>query len=187
MTAKSVPAGDGWLHEPKLDGYRLQVAKQGPSLRLYSRRGYDWSKRLATLAEALKGIPALFAALDAELCFPGPDGAPDFFRLLKAAFHNQGSELAVYAFDLLYLNGQDLRPQPLIERRRHLERLLTRAKVTCLHLVDAFDDGQAQGAVTQPLRTSPASRRTPKLLPAVSASDVPSEQEQTVSQCEGLV
>jgi bifunctional non-homologous end joining protein LigD len=138
----SVPAGDAWLHEPKLDGYRLQVAKHGGVVRLYSRRGYDWSKRLAVLAADLRGIPAYSAVLDAELCFPGPDGAPDFFRLLKVAFRNQGGELAVYAFDLLHLNGQDLRPSPLNERRKLLERLLNRAKVPCLHLVDAFMDGQ---------------------------------------------
>jgi bifunctional non-homologous end joining protein LigD len=142
ISAKAVPPGDGWLHEPKLDGYRLQVAKQSRMMRLYSRRGHDWGKRLSALTEALRGIPALSAILDAELCFPGPDGAPDFFRLLKAAFHNQGRELAVYAFDLLHLNGRDLRPLPLIERRQFLERLLRRAEVRCLHLVDAFDDGQ---------------------------------------------
>ena len=142
VTAKTVPAGDDWLHEPKLDGYRLQVAKEGRMMRLYSRRGHDWSKRLAALTNALRAIPAHSAVLDAELCFLGPDGAPDFFRLLKAAFRSQGGELAVYAFDLLHLNSQDLRPQPLIERRQHLERLLRRAKVPCLHLVDAFDDGE---------------------------------------------
>ena len=97
---------------------------------------------MAGLADALRAIPAHSAVLDGELCFPGPDGAPDFFRLLKAAFRSQGGELAVYAFDLLQLNGQDLRPQPLIERQRLLERLLRRANVPCLHLVDAFDDGQ---------------------------------------------
>jgi bifunctional non-homologous end joining protein LigD len=142
VTAKSVPAGDDWLHEPKLDGYRLQVIKERHQVRLYSRRGHDWGKRLTALAEALRGIPAHSAVVDAELCFPGPDGAPDFFRLLKAAFHDQGRELAVYAFDLLHLNGQDLRPLPLLERRQFLERLLSRAKVPCLHLVDAFADGQ---------------------------------------------
>jgi bifunctional non-homologous end joining protein LigD len=142
VTAKSVPAGEDWLHEPKLDGYRLQIAKHGRVMRLYSRRGHDWSKRLSALTEALRGIPAHSAVVDAELCFPGPDGAPDFFRLLKAAFGNQGRELVVYAFDLLHLNGQDLRPQQLIERRQFLERLLKRAKVPSLHLVDAFDDGQ---------------------------------------------
>jgi len=142
IRAKEVPAGDGWLHEPKLDGYRLQVAKEGRRVRLYGRRGHDWSKRLAALAEELRDIPAHSAIVDAELCFPGPDGAPDFFRLLKAAFRGQGRELAVYAFDLLHLSGRDLMPLPLIERRQLLERLLSRAKVPCLHLVDAFDDGQ---------------------------------------------
>jgi bifunctional non-homologous end joining protein LigD len=111
-------------------------------MRLFSRRGYDWSKRLTGLVDALRAIPAHSAVLDAELCFPGPDGAPDFFRLLKAAFQNQGGELTVYAFDLLLLSGRDLRPLPLIERRQFLERLLSRAKVPCLHLVEAFDDGQ---------------------------------------------
>jgi bifunctional non-homologous end joining protein LigD len=65
------------------------------------------------------------AVIDAALCFPGSDGAPDFFRLLKAAFSNRGSEHIVYAFDLLHLNGRDLAPLPLIERRELLERLPT--------------------------------------------------------------
>jgi bifunctional non-homologous end joining protein LigD len=141
VTAKNVPAGDGWLHEPKLDGYRLQVAKHGGVMRLYSRRGYDWSKRLSALVEDLRGIPAHSTVIDAELCFRDRNGAPDFFRLLKTAFESQGRELVVYAFDLLHLNGRDLTSLPLIERRRLLEQLLSRAKVDCLHLVDAFTDG----------------------------------------------
>jgi len=56
--------------------------------------------------------------------------------------HRRQLELAVYAFDLEHLNGDDLRPLPLVERRRRLKRLLSRAKVPCLHLVEAFDDGQ---------------------------------------------
>jgi len=80
VTAKSVPAGDGWIHEPKLDGYRLQVVKDGPAVRLYSRRGHDWGKRLADLAESLRAIPTRFAILDAELCLPGRDGVPNFDR-----------------------------------------------------------------------------------------------------------
>jgi ATP-dependent DNA ligase len=58
ISAKDVPAGDNWLHEPKLDGYRLQVTKQSRVMRLYSRCGHDWSKRLAGLADALRAIPA---------------------------------------------------------------------------------------------------------------------------------
>jgi bifunctional non-homologous end joining protein LigD len=137
-----VPAGDGWLHEPKLDGYRLQVSKHSRMVRLYSRRGHDWGKRLTALVEDLRGIAAHSVVLDAELCFPGSDGAPDFFRLLKAAFGSQGRELVIYAFDVLHLNGRDLTPLPLIERRELLERLLSRAKVDCLYLVDAFTNGQ---------------------------------------------
>jgi len=141
MTAKSVPAGDAWIHDPRPDGYRLQVAKDGPTVRLYSRRGHDWGKRRATLAESLRAIPTRSAILDAELCLPGRGGVPNFYGLL-ARMHSRQHELAVYAFDLLQLDGEDLRPLPLVERRRRLKRLLRRPKVPCLHLVEAFDDGQ---------------------------------------------
>jgi bifunctional non-homologous end joining protein LigD len=52
-TAKTIPHSDAWLHEPKLDGYRLQIVKDGRQVRLYSRNGHEWTKRLASLAEAL--------------------------------------------------------------------------------------------------------------------------------------
>jgi len=142
ILAKTVPAGDGWLHEPKLDGYRLQVHKDGDTVRLYGRRGHDWGKRLTALAGALRSLPARSAILDAELCFPGPNGAPNFYGLHAAMGSDRQHQLAVYAFDLLHHNGRDLRSIPLTGRRRRLERLLRRAKVSCLHLVDAFDDGQ---------------------------------------------
>jgi ATP-dependent DNA ligase len=53
IRATKPPVGDAWLHEPKLDGYRLQIAKDVRQVRLYSRRGYDWNRRLAGLAEAM--------------------------------------------------------------------------------------------------------------------------------------
>jgi bifunctional non-homologous end joining protein LigD len=145
IPATSVPTGEGWLHELQLDGYRLQVAKYGTEVRLYSGRGQDWGKRLATLAAALQAIAAQSAILDAELCLPAPDGTPDFAGLQAAMGSGREHELAVlaFAFDLLHLDGQDLRPLPLTERRRQLEQLLERAKVPRLHLVEAFDDGQA--------------------------------------------
>ena len=107
--ARSVPAGDGWLH---------------------SRRGNDWTKRLLLLAEALTAIPAHAVILDAELCLLRADGSPDFYRL-QAAIGGRQHELAVFGFDLLHLDGEDLRSLPLVERRRLLERLLRRAKVPC--------------------------------------------------------
>ena len=83
IPAKKPPAGGAWLHEPKLDGYRLQVVKGGADVRLYSRNGHDWSKRLAILSNALTGIPCRSAILDAELCFPS-GGAPNFYGLPAA-------------------------------------------------------------------------------------------------------
>ena len=145
IPATSVPTGEGWLHELKLDGYRLQVIKDEPTVRLYNRRGDDWGKRLAALAEALRTIPAQSVILDAELCLPAADGTSDFAGLQAVMDSGRGDELPVlaFAFDLLHLDGQDLRPLPLSERRRRLELLLERAKVPRLHLVEAFDDGQA--------------------------------------------
>ena len=75
---KSVPHRAGWLHEPKFDGYRLQVVKEGRLVRLYSKGGYDWTKRLARLADALTGLPSRSAVIDAEPAFPGASGVPDF-------------------------------------------------------------------------------------------------------------
>jgi bifunctional non-homologous end joining protein LigD len=101
--------------------------------------------RLAALAEALQAIPARSAILDAELCLLAPDGTSDFAGLQAAMGSGREHEVAVraFVFDLLHLDGQDLGPLPLTERRRQLERLLERAKVPRLLLVEAFDDGQA--------------------------------------------
>jgi bifunctional non-homologous end joining protein LigD len=100
MTAKAIPRGDDWLHEPKLDGYRFQIVKDGAAVRLYSRRGYDWTKRLASLAEALAGLLCTSAVIDGELVFPTSEGHPDF-RALQAAIgdRTRHHQLAVFAFD----------------------------------------------------------------------------------------
>jgi bifunctional non-homologous end joining protein LigD len=140
IAAKTPPKGDAWLHEPKLDGCRLQVVKDGRQVWLYSRGGMDWTKRLARLAESLKAIPCRSAVIDAELVLPAGDGTPDFTGP-ASALRSRKHELAVYAFDLLHRDGKDLHPLPLLERRRRLERLLSRAQIPCLHLVECFDDG----------------------------------------------
>jgi bifunctional non-homologous end joining protein LigD len=139
-TAKAIPRGDAWLHEPKLDGYRLQIVKDGRQVRLYSRSGYEWTKRLAGLAKALAGIRCHSAVIDGELVFPTSEGRLDFYRLSRAIAHRQ-HELAVFAFDLMHHDRRDLRPMPLIERRLKLAGLVLRSNVHCLHPVQAFDDG----------------------------------------------
>jgi len=139
-TAKAIPRGDDWLHEPKLDGYRFQIVKDGRQVRLYSRNATDWTRRLPMLAQALQGLPCRSAVLDGELFLPDRSGAPDF-RGLQAAMRSRPDDVAVFVFDLLYRNGNDLRPLPLYERRRRLIGLVSRAELPCLHLVRAFEDG----------------------------------------------
>jgi bifunctional non-homologous end joining protein LigD len=129
------------MHEPKLDGYRLQIVKDGPALRLYSRSGCDWTKRLASLAEALGGIHCRSAVIDGELVFPAADGRPDLYRLQSAMASDRQRVLAVFAFDLLHHDDEDLRPIPLIDRRLQLTELVARSSVQRLHLVLGFDDG----------------------------------------------
>jgi bifunctional non-homologous end joining protein LigD len=142
VPAKPPPAGDAWLHEPKLDGYRLEVIKNGREVRLYSRRGSDWTTGLETIAAALQGIVCRSAIIDAELVLPDAEGRPDF-RGLHRGWRSAGAQLAVFAFDLLHRDGKDLRALPLMERRRRLTRLITRSDVPCLYLVEAFEDGGA--------------------------------------------
>jgi ATP-dependent DNA ligase len=139
---KAPPTGDTWLHEPKLDGYRLQILKEGRNVRLYSRRGSDWSKLLATVVAALQGLASRTAIIDAELVLPDAKGRPDF-RGLHRGWRSAGAQLPVLAFDLLHPDGRDLRALPLMERRRRLTRLPARADVPCLYLVDTFEDGGA--------------------------------------------
>jgi len=140
IRTKVPPAGDAWLHEPKLDGYRLQVVKNGRQVRLYSRRGNDWTNRLPHLAEALTAIAAPAVILDAELCLPGADWACDFDGL-QAAINGRQHELAVFAFDILHKDGTDMCSWPLTQRKQILAGLVQRSKVVCLHLVASFPDG----------------------------------------------
>jgi len=96
---------------------------------------------LTGLAEMLVGFPCESAVIDGELVFPTSEGHTDFRRLQAAMASDRQQELAVFAFDLMHHNGEDLRPLPLIERRLQLTELLLRSDVHCLHLVQAFDNG----------------------------------------------
>jgi bifunctional non-homologous end joining protein LigD len=140
IAAHSIPTGDEWLHEPKLDGYRMQVVKEDRTVRLFSRRGAEWSKRLPGLVDALRAIPTKSVILDGELCLPDAGGVPDFVGLHRYGM-SQGHELVVFAFDMLHRDGRDLRGLPLMVRRRRLTRLLAKANVPWLHLVPSFEDG----------------------------------------------
>ena len=90
------------MHQPKLDGYRLQAITEARTVRLYTKGGHDWTERLAGLAEALKGLPARSAIVDGEIVLADAAGLPDFVLLHKTKGRRRGAELHMYAFDLLH-------------------------------------------------------------------------------------
>jgi bifunctional non-homologous end joining protein LigD len=123
------PKGDQWVHEIKFDGYRLQLHKREASVRCFTRRGYDWSERFPTLTAAVWPLKTHAAILDGEAVVVTPEGDTDFSALesyVSSKGHDRSKHnLVYYAFDLLYLDGLDLRVVTLIERKRALAELLS--------------------------------------------------------------
>jgi bifunctional non-homologous end joining protein LigD len=132
-----VPQGDAWLHEPKLDGWRLQAHKSGSLVTLLTRGGFDCTRRFPDIAEALQSLPASSAILDGELVAIGEDGLPDFGALHRGDRRN----LRFYVFDLLQHEDTDVRHEPLTTRRALLTEQLGSDQHTAVQVIEAFDDG----------------------------------------------
>ncbi len=114
-----------FLFEIKYDGYRLLCAKSADDVRLYSRADHDWSARFGGIVEAISGLSAREAVIDAEACAVEPDGRPSFHALQRWVGGERGrATLTLFAFDLLWLDGQDLRARPIEERRKLLGEVL---------------------------------------------------------------
>jgi bifunctional non-homologous end joining protein LigD len=119
------PSGHHWLHEIKFDGYRAQISIRDETIAVLTRRGNDWTDRFRKIAADAWLIKADSAIIDGEVVISAPDGTFDFNRLQKALRSSRPSQdLVMYAFDLLYLNGSDLRKLPLVERKTALRQLL---------------------------------------------------------------
>ncbi len=119
------PSGSRWMHEIKFDGYRLQARLSGGELRLLTRGGLDWTGRFGSrIAAALRDLPATSAIVDGELVVENGHGASDFAALQADLAEGRKDRFVYYAFDLLFLDGYDLRSAPLTERKAALERLV---------------------------------------------------------------
>jgi bifunctional non-homologous end joining protein LigD len=116
------PAGHRWIHEIKFDGYRSQVHLDRGRVRIFTRKGLDWTKRFSAIAEAFAGIPVERAIIDGEIVVV-EDQRTDFGALQADLAASRQDRLLFYAFDLLHLEGFDLRKAPLIERKRILKAL----------------------------------------------------------------
>lgn len=123
------PAGERWLHEVKFDGYRLQARVENGAVRLLTRSGLDWTDRFgATLSQALAGLPCETALIDGEVVALGESGVSSFGALQQALSEGATGALVFFGFDLLHLDGQDLRADPLLARKERLEDLLRGAE-----------------------------------------------------------
>jgi bifunctional non-homologous end joining protein LigD len=121
---KDAPEGDQWFHEIKFDGYRIIAHLDGGKVEFNSRNHKSWTKRLAPLAGHVNELPAKQAILDGEVVTFKKDGTTDFQALQNAFSEGKVSNLVYYVFDLLYLDGMDLRTVPLEDRKQLLEKLL---------------------------------------------------------------
>ncbi|MFZ5890660.1 MAG: DNA ligase D [Myxococcota bacterium] len=120
----SAPEGSDWLHEIKFDGYRVLARVEKGNVTLLSRNGNDWTERMPALANALANFAAKSAVLDGEFVALDEKGLSDFQTLQNSLSLENEASLVYYVFDLLHLDGFDLRAVPLTERKAMLARLL---------------------------------------------------------------
>jgi bifunctional non-homologous end joining protein LigD len=159
-----IPAGEGWAHEIKFDGFRMHARIVKGAAELLTRNGLDWTAKYPDIAAAIGSVKCRQAYLDGELCAVLPDGTTSF-----AALQGHGdapAKLMYFAFDLLHLDGEDLMRLPLLERKARLETLLRDAPhVTRFsgHVVGngarVFEKGQSSASKASS-STSPTCRAT---------------------------
>lgn len=123
-----VPKGERWLHEVKFDGYRVQVHIANEAIKIFTRRGHDWTDRFKKIATDAWHLNVKSAVIDGEVVVPAADGTTDYSSLQKQ-LRGHSNKLVLYAFDLLYLNGFDLRREPLIERKAALRDLMKKSDI----------------------------------------------------------
>ncbi|AEH88220.1 RNA ligase family protein [Mesorhizobium opportunistum] len=121
------PLSDDWLHEIKYDGFRVQLILDWAGARAFTRNGHDWSKRFWPVVAAAEKLKAKSFILDGEMIAPEPDGRPNFHAMHSRMSWN-AELLAFVAFDILYLDGADLRVLPAVERKALLWDLVKPAK-----------------------------------------------------------
>jgi len=125
--SRRVPAGELWQYEIKHDGYRVQAHVGARGVVLFTKAGHDWTARFPDLAASLEALQVGSAILDGEAVMEDESGVSDFFALHAALARRSAPEAILYAFDILELDGADLRALPLSERRAILAEILVGA------------------------------------------------------------
>ncbi len=128
-----------WLWELKFDGYRLLTRIDDGKVTCFTRNGHDWTSKLPEVATALARLKVRSAWLDGEIVVQDENGAPDFQALQNAFDHRSTATVVFWIFDLLYIDGEDLRDLPVQDRRARLAELLGEDEEPRLRFSQAFD------------------------------------------------
>ena len=134
----SAPDGDAWVHEMKYDGYRMLCRKDGEKVRIFTRNRNDWTAKFPTLAASIARLPLKSAWIDGEIVVPDAEGRTSFQALQNALSNEADGKLQYFAFDLLYVDGYDIRKSRLLERKRLLEQIF-RSASGILHYSEHFE------------------------------------------------
>ena len=135
------PGGEGWGHEIKFDGYRVQLRVEDGEARLKTRKGLDWTDKFRAIAKAGNALPDVL--IDGEIAALDNIGVPDFSALQAAIADGKTDNLIFFAFDLLFADGEDLRALPLRQRKARLKELLevrAKAKAELIRYVEHFEE-----------------------------------------------
>ena len=166
------PSGRSWCHEIKFDGYRGQLRVEDGEATLKTRKGLDWTRKFAAIAQEASALPDVM--IDGEIVALDHNGAPNFSALQAALSDGKTDDLVFFAFDLLFADGLDLRRLPLMERKVRLEECLAgrrRKKANSIRYVEHFGgDGNSvlqsicrldlEGVVSKKLDAPYSSRRS---------------------------
>jgi bifunctional non-homologous end joining protein LigD len=124
LEATTPPDADGWLHELKLDGYRIQARKDGTKVQMLTRSGLDWTHRIPTVAQAVAALPVAKITLDGEVVVLGEDGTTNFADLQASFQEGASNPLTYFCFDLLHIDGRNPRDLALRQRKTLLADIL---------------------------------------------------------------
>lgn len=139
VAAKVMPDGPGYIAQPKLDGWRCLIVKNGRDVRFYSRNGKDLTPRLPVHMELIASMRPRCLILDCELVALAENGAVDFYRLTHM-LRRHPDRIHLYAFDILRHNDTDMRPLPLQKRLARMASVVSRADLQHLHAIEHTED-----------------------------------------------
>ena len=153
-----VPPGPSWVHEMKYDGYRCLIAVGGGRARAYTRSGLDWSDKFAPVIAAAEKLKVQSALIDGEAVVLDAAGKSNF-QALQASLKGGKANLVYFAFDLLELDGEDLKSKPLTERKKALAKVIGAGKGTIRYsehiqgkgekLLESFCEAGLEGVISK--------------------------------------